>query len=98
MDSWASSSPPTPGTPQRIEWADFGHFLIEVRRRRGLSQERLAALLGCHRISVWRIEHGQRRASGLFLHCLGEALDLSAFESERLAKFQELRLLAGVHQ
>jgi transcriptional regulator with XRE-family HTH domain len=73
-----------------ITWEDFGPFLCRLRRRRGLSQERLAALLGCHRLTVWRIEHGER-PSRLVLRAIGRVDALTAHEARVLAAFVALR-------
>lgn len=75
---------------QDVTWQDFGRFLQHVRRRRGISQERLALLLGCHRTHIWRLEHGRNRPSNVFLHSLKGACPLMDQEAEMLAKFIEL--------
>ena len=69
-------------SPSRaVTWQDFGKFLQHVRRRRGISQERLALLLGCHRTHIWRLEHGKNRPSNVFLHCLKGACPLMEHEA-----------------
>src|SRR5260370_36795020 len=68
-----------------ITWADFGPFLGRLRRRRGLSQERVAALLGCHRITVWRIERGETRPSILFLRSVERITGLAEHEARWVA-------------
>lgn len=67
------------------------HSSGRVRRRRGISQERMAEMLGCHRISIWRLEHGLRYPSSLFLRNLGLSYPLTESEAESLSKFIELR-------
>lgn len=57
----------------RVTWQDFGRCLQQARVRRGLSQEHLAELLGCHRIHIWRLEHAARRPSKRFLRSLHQA-------------------------
>jgi len=39
----------------------FGENLRRCRRRADLSQERLAALAGLHRVAIGHLEHGRRR-------------------------------------
>lgn len=79
------------GHEQRtITWEDFGPWLSRLRRRRGLSQERLAALLGGDRITIWRIENGGR-PSMLVLRDIERTAKLSARETRWLVAFIELR-------
>lgn len=47
----------------QIGWQDLGVFLSRIRRRTGLSQEKLADQVGVTRQHIWRIEHGCRRPS-----------------------------------
>ncbi len=74
-----------------VSWRDFGPFLQRVRRRRGVSQEKLAASLGCHRTYIWRLEHGRNHPSRIFLHNLALTYALSAEEAAMLAVFAQLR-------
>lgn len=60
-------------------------------RRAHLSQERLAALLGCHRITVWRMEKGEERPGILFLRGIERVAGLAEREAHLLAAFIELR-------
>jgi transcriptional regulator with XRE-family HTH domain len=61
----------------------FGGNLRRVRRREGLSQERLAARASLHRTEVGKLEHGERlcridtliRLSGAMAVPPGELLD-----------------------
>lgn len=80
-----------PTTTRMVSWKDFGPFLQRLRRRRGLSQERLAEALGCHRTYIWRLEHGQNHPSRIFLHNLRVSFALAAEEAARLASFGQLR-------
>lgn len=74
-----------------VTWEDFGPFLRRLRRRRGLSQERFAELLGCHRITVWRIEKGQECPSLLVLRGIERVIGLGEGEERWLTAFLELR-------
>lgn len=76
---------------RRITWADFGSFLSQLRRRRGLSQERLAALLGFHCITIWRVEQGKERPTIHLLRGIERMADLTRHEMHWLAAFIELR-------
>ena len=69
-----------------VSWQMFGKVLLRVRRRQGLSQERLAQLLGCSRNYIWRLEQGRNRPSRMFLHHLKNTCTLTS---------QDLRILAG---
>lgn len=75
----------------QVNWGDFGRFLQRVRRRQGLSQERLAQLLGCHRTYLWRLEHGRNRPSSVFLHALRHSCDLAPHDADLLVAFMQLR-------
>ncbi len=61
-----------------------------MRRRRGISQETLAASLGCHRTYIWRLEHGRNRPSRILLHSLESSYALIAEEAATLAIFKQL--------
>ena len=41
-----------------------GREMREWRQRHGISQDRLAALLGVNRVTVWRWEHDERAMPG----------------------------------
>ncbi|GEM_PF-1569045 len=75
-----------------ITWQDFGAFLQQVRRRRGVSQERLAELTDYHRIHIWRLEHGERHPSKQFLRLLADTLTLTPAETKQLAAFRQMIL------
>lgn len=76
-----------------ITWQDFGPFLSRLRRRRSLSQERLAALLDRHRITIWRLENGVEHPSAITLRDLARIEGLTEGEAHWLAVFSELRAL-----
>lgn len=78
------------GTQSLLTWQDFGAFLQQVRGEQGMSQERLAAHLNCHRTYVYRLEHGARRPSKTFLRLILHAMPLSAANIRRLQGFEYL--------
>lgn len=55
----------------------FGRKLRSVRRSKGVSQERLAALAGLHRTYVSSVERGERNISLVNIDRLAAALDVS---------------------
>jgi transcriptional regulator with XRE-family HTH domain len=55
----------------------FGERLREIRRRKGVSQERLAGLAGLHRTYVSGVERGERNISLLNVERLAIALDVA---------------------
>ncbi len=71
---------------------NFGVFLQQVRRRRGVSQERLAELMDYNRIHIWRLEHGKRHPSKQFLRLLADTLTLTPAEAEQLTMFRQMIL------
>ncbi len=73
-------------------WQNFGVFLQQVRRRRGVSQERLAELMDYRRIHIWRLEHGERHPSKQFLRLLAETITLTPAEAQQLAAFRQIIL------
>ena len=87
----ASAHDPRSAAPEsRVSWSDFGPFLTRMRRRRGLSQARLAAQLDYDRTYIWRLEHGRNHPSRIFLHSLGQTCSLTADEDATLATFVSL--------
>ncbi len=52
----------------------FGQRLREIRRQRGVSQEKLAELAGLHRTYVSSVERGERNISLLNIEKLAGAL------------------------
>jgi transcriptional regulator with XRE-family HTH domain len=71
-------------------WNDFGGWLQGVRKRQGLSQEKLAELMGCTQNYIWRLEKGERCPSKEFLRLLGHELPLTASEKQQLTAFLEM--------
>src|SRR5262245_1280013 len=74
-----------------VGWAEFARFLQQMRRRRGLSQERLAQVLGCDRTYIWRLEHSRNHPSRIFMHNLQQSFELTAREEALLKYFASLR-------
>lgn len=54
----------------------FGERLRAVRQRKGISQEKLAALAGVHRTFVSSVERGERNISLLNIARLAQALEV----------------------
>lgn len=54
--------------------------LVEARRRAGLSQERVAHLLGTHQQFVSRYETGERRLDAIELVDVARALNLNPLD------------------
>ncbi len=78
---------------QTITWQDFPSYLRALRSRYHISQQQLADSLGCTRNYIWRLEHGERLPSGLFLQTLlsiyptyddAEILLVRAFQAMRM--------------
>ena len=76
---------------QTVAWQDFGLFLRKLRQRRGISQENLALMLGCHRTYTWRLEHGRNCPSSIFLHNLKLTCDLAPAQVVIFKLFEQLR-------
>lgn len=76
----------------RVSWRDFGPFLQRIRRRRGISQDKLAESLSCHRTYIWRLEHSRNNPSSIFLQSLGLTCSLTTEESAMLSAFKQLRV------
>ncbi len=75
---------------QRISWQDFGFFLGQLRRRRGLSQQRFADAVGCNRITIWKLEKGRSKPSQLLLHNLARSCALTEQEERMIEAFEQL--------
>ena len=58
----------------------FGRRLREVRRERGISQEKLAELAGLHRTYISSVERGGRNISLLNIESLAHALGVKMAE------------------
>lgn len=58
----------------------LGQNLAEIRRRRGLSQERFADVIGYHRTYVGGLERGERNVSLKVVERLGDLLDVEPVE------------------
>ena len=56
----------------------FGRRIARRRRERGLSQEKLAGLIGLARTSVTNIEAGRQNVVAYTLHLLARHLEISA--------------------
>jgi transcriptional regulator with XRE-family HTH domain len=72
------------------EWSDFGEFLRATRLRQGLTQQSLAAVLGCQRIHIWRLEHGKRRPSITLLRLVAATLPVTSDEQAVLITYERL--------
>ena len=97
MTRSVSTAPATILAPRQVRWQDFPGFMQRMRRRRGLSQQRLAELLGCDRTYICKLEHAQNCPSAVFLHnCLQtgqtDILALTTEEIEVLSGFILLRM------
>lgn len=55
----------------------FGERLREIRRKKGISQEKLAGLAGLHRTYVSGVERGERNISLVNIERLAIALDVA---------------------
>lgn len=75
----------------RISWETFGAFLRRMREQRGLSQDALSKLMGCHRTHVYRLEHGERWPSSIFLRLLSQVFTPSVEELALIQSFEQLR-------
>ncbi len=74
----------------RVTWMDFGRLLRQMRERAGLSQERLASLVGCDRTHIWRLEHGKRHPSRVLLRALARLMDPTPAERRMLVAFDQM--------
>lgn len=73
-----------------VSWQTFGEVLRRLRKRQGLSRERLAKLLGCDRTYIWRLESGRSRPSRMFLHHLRNTCVVTDQDSRILLGFMQL--------
>ncbi len=75
----------------QITRKDFGPFLRRLRTRQGLSQEKLAEMMGCSRIHIWRLEQGERYPSRVFLRLLGsQGLICNTADQQVLKAFEQV--------
>ncbi len=58
-----------------VPLALLGARVRRARKAAGLSQDKLAALAGCSRIHVWRIEQGQHEPADTLLSRIAETTD-----------------------
>ena len=56
----------------------FGEKLRQLRREKGLTQEAFADLCGLDRTYISGLERGKRNPSLNAIHCMAEALEVSA--------------------
>jgi len=62
----------------RSEWAAaFGQLIAARRTARGLTLSELGSMLGSHRQTVWRWEHGEQLPDAYDLCRIAEALGCS---------------------
>ena len=55
----------------------FGDRMREIRRGKGLSQDRLALVSGLHRAYIGAVERGEKNISIVNVHRIAEALEVS---------------------
>ena len=68
-------------------WKDFQVFLRNLRNTQHLSQEGTAAILGCSRIHINRLENGNRRPSKLLLYAIKREFILDIKQMELVDRF-----------
>jgi transcriptional regulator with XRE-family HTH domain len=73
-----------------MSWSEFGAALRSIRLRLGLTQQSLAAALGCQRIHIWRLEHGKRRPSITLLRLIAATLPITPDERLVLSAYERL--------
>lgn len=71
-------------------WSDFGEWLQRARRRQGLSQAKMAELMGCTQNYIWRLEKGERHPSKEFLRLLRHEMPLTPQDIARLEAFIQM--------
>jgi len=78
MSLWTSVLRPCPAPPFRLSSSAMnGKALKQARRRAGLTQEELAARLGCSRRAIARWERGEVRPLRVFWEKLEKELDIN---------------------
>lgn len=58
------------GIAMNISWKQFSGTLRAIRERNNLSQEEFGKHLHCSQNYIWRLEHGQRKPSSIFIQLL----------------------------
>lgn len=64
----------------------YGQTIRQARRQKGLSQDALAALVGCTPLTILGYEHGRRKPHPSILVTVARALDLDADELRAQAR------------
>ena len=55
---------------------EVGLNIRRIREKRGLSQEKLAAIAGIHRVYMGQVERGEKNVSVMILEKIAKALDV----------------------
>lgn len=76
--------------------AEFGYYLRELRRHRGLKQKQVASDLGIKPETLCAIEKGKRSAPDEQLACLAQKYGVPLEEILRRKYWPQLRLLTGI--
>lgn len=71
----------------------FGDRLRELRSERGLTQDEIAALAGCHPMTIAKLERGTQEPGWPLVRALCQALKVncSAFEQQPAAEYEPKR-------
>lgn len=72
-------------------WSDFQKILREIRNFHGLSQGQLATLIRCSRIHINRLENGSRKPSKFLLILIGQNLNLTKEQQNKISGFITMR-------
>lgn len=73
-------------TPKTELSAAIARNVRRLRVERGMSQEELAQKAGCHRVTVNRVEQGERLPEADVLFALADAMDVSTDELRQIAE------------
>src|SRR3712207_4877872 len=73
----------------------FAQVLKQRRKALDLTQEELAARVGCATVTIQRIEQGTRRPSRQIVQRLGDIFDLADDERERFTRLARTVFTAG---
>lgn len=68
-------------------WRDFQGLLRSLRNTEHLSQEGIAATLGCSRIHINQLENGARRPSKLLLYAIKREFILNIEQEQLIDNF-----------